>query len=97
MTNRAPQANAVPCKFVLHIQHIPYRICCFFLCCRGYMGIGIQREPGGEVAQHAGDGFYVNPILQGNRSEGVAEVVESDLWDAGSCQHSFEHIIHAVR
>ena len=52
------------------------------------MGIGIQREPGGEVAEHAGYSFYVNPVLQRNRSEGVAEVVESDFWDACSCQYT---------
>ena len=61
------------------------------------MGIGVQRESSGEVAQHAGDSFYVNSILQGNRSEGVAEVVESDLWDSCSGQDSFEHIIDTVR
>ena len=80
-----------------HAEYIPHCISCFLLCCRSYMGIGIQRETGGEVAQHAGYGFYVNSILQRNRSEGVAEVVESDLGDAGSCQHSFEHIVHTVR
>ena len=66
MTNRAPQANAVPCKFVLHIQHIPHRICCFFLCGCCHMSIGIQREAGGEVAEHSRCGFYVNSVLQGN-------------------------------
>ena len=43
------------------------------------MGIGIQREPGGEVAQHSGYGFCINSVLQGYCSEGVEEVVESDL------------------
>ena len=39
------------------------------------MSIGIQREPGGEVAQHTGDGFYINPVLQGNGSKGVPAAV----------------------
>ena len=61
------------------------------------MGIGIQREPGGEVTEHAADRLDVHAILQGNCCKGVAEVVESDLWDTRSGEDSFEHIIHAVR
>ena len=61
------------------------------------MGIGIESESRREVTQHAGYSFYVNSVLQRNGSKGVAEVVESDLWDTCSCQHSFEHIVHAVR
>ena len=69
----------MPQRRALNTQHIPNRISRFFLCCRGDMGIGIQREAGGEVAQHTRYGFYVNSVLQGNGGEGVAEVVESDL------------------
>ena len=61
------------------------------------MSVGVEGESGGEVAQHTGYGFDIDTVLQCNRSEGVAEVVESDLWDAGSCQHSFQHVIHTVR
>ena len=61
------------------------------------MGVGIQREPSGEVAEHTGYSFYVNSVLQRNGSKGVAEVVKSDLRDACSCQHTLEHIVHAVR
>ena len=53
------------------------------------MSIGVQGEACGEVAEHAGNGFYVNSILQRNRSEGVAEVVEADFGDACPCQDSF--------
>ena len=52
------------------------------------MGVGVQSEPGGEVAQHARDSLNVHAVLECDGSEGVAEVVESDLWDACSCQHS---------
>ena len=61
------------------------------------MSKGVQSEPGGEVAEHAGYGLDIRSVLQCNRSEGVAEVVEADFWDVGSCQHSFEHIVYAVR
>ena len=61
------------------------------------MCIGVQCEPGGEVAEHSTDGLDIHTVLQGDGGKGVAEVVESDLWDTCSCQHSFEHIVYAVR
>ena len=60
------------------------------------MGIGVQSEACGEVTQHATDRLDVHTVLQCDGGEGVAEVMESDLGDACSLQHSFEHIIHAV-
>ena len=61
------------------------------------MGVGVQGEACGEVAQHAGDGFDIHTVLEGDGGEGVAEVVEPDLRDACSLQHTLEHIINAVR
>ena len=61
------------------------------------MGVGVQSEPGREAAQHTADGLDVHAVLQGECCEGVAEVVESDLGDASSLQHSLQHIIDAVR
>ena len=60
------------------------------------MGVGVQGETGGEVAQHAGYRLDVHAVLQGDGGECVAEVVESDLWDPGSGQHSLEHIVDTV-
>ena len=61
------------------------------------MGIGVQCEACGEVAEHAADGLDIYTILEGNGCEGVAEVVESDLGDASPFQHPLKHIIHTVR
>lgn len=61
------------------------------------MGIGVQGEASGEVTQHAGHRLDVHTVLQGNGGEGVAEVVESDLWDARPFQYTLEHIVHTVR
>ena len=61
------------------------------------MGVGIQGESGGEVAEHSADGFDIHAVLQGNGGEGVAEIVKSDLGNPGSGEDSFEHIVHAVR
>ena len=41
------------------------------------MGIGVQGESGGEVAQHAGDGLDINTILQGEGGKGVPKLVEA--------------------
>ena len=61
------------------------------------MGIGIQCEPGGEVAEHSADGFDIHTVLQGDGGEGVAEIVKSHLGNPGSGEDSLQHIIHAVR
>ena len=61
------------------------------------MGICVQGEASGEVNQHAGHCLDVHSVLEGNGSEGVAEVMESDLWDASPFKDSLEHIIDAVR
>ena len=64
---------------ILHTKHISHGVGGFLLCRGGDMGIGVQGEAGGEVAQHTGYGLDIHTILQGNGSEGVAEIMESDL------------------
>ena len=61
------------------------------------MGIGVQGEPSGEVAQHAGYGLDVYAVLQGQGGEGVAEVMESDLGDACPFEDALQHIVDTVR
>ena len=61
------------------------------------MGVGIQGEACGEVTQHAGYGLDVHTVLQGDGSEGVAEVMESDLRDASPLQYTLQHVVDAVR
>ena len=81
----------------LYVQYITYRRGGFFLGRGGDMGVGVQGEACGEVAEHTADRLDVHAILEGDSCEGVAEVVESNLRDACPCQYSFEHIVHAVR
>ena len=52
------------------------------------MGIGVEGEAGGEVTQHTGHRLDVHAILEGDGCKGVAEVVESDLWDTCSRKDS---------
>ena len=61
------------------------------------MGVGVQGEAGGEVAEHTADCFNVYAILQSYGRKGVTKVVESDLWDTCPCKDSLKHIIHAIR
>ena len=35
------------------------------------MGVGVQGNPGAVVAQHAGDGFHIHSVLQGQSCECV--------------------------
>ena len=81
----------------LQAQDISRGLSCFFLCRRGDMGVCIEGEPGREVAKHAADRLDVHTVLEGDGCEGVAEVVEPDLRDAGPFQHTLQHIVDAVR
>ena len=61
------------------------------------MGIGVQGEACGEVAQHTGYRFDVHSVLQRDGGEGVAEIVESDLGDASSFEDALQHVVHTIR
>ena len=43
------------------------------------VGVGPQGEPGVEVAQHRGYCFHIHTVLQGRGSEGVTEIMESEV------------------
>ena len=61
------------------------------------MGVGVQGEPGAEVPQHAGHGFNVHAVLQGQCSEGMSQIVEPNLGQSGPFQHPVKHMEHTVR
>ena len=65
----------------LQAQNISHGLRCFLLRRSCDMGIGVQGEAGGEVTQHTADRLDVYSILECDGSEGVAEVMESDLRD----------------
>ena len=48
----------------------------------GGVGVGGQGEARAAVAQHGGDGFYIDAVLQRQRCEGVAEIVEANVLQA---------------
>ena len=48
-----------------HAQNSSHGIGWFFLCRGSDMGVGVQSESSGEVAQHPGDRFDVYAVLEG--------------------------------
>ena len=46
-------------------KETPHGVRRLFLHGCGDVGVGVQREPGGVVAQHRGQGFHVYSVLQG--------------------------------
>lgn len=78
-------------------EDIPHNFCRLPLCCRGHMGVSVQREPRTVVPQHSGDGLDVHPVLQGYRSECVPQVVKSDLWQSCPFQDPMQHLQNTVR
>ena len=51
------------------------------------VGVGIQREASRVMAQRAGQRFYVYPAFQGQRGEGVSEIVKPDMLRADGLQN----------
>ena len=48
----------------LYAQHISHSLGSFFLRRGGDMGVGVQSEASGEVAQHAGDRLDIHSVLE---------------------------------
>ena len=61
------------------------------------VGVGPQSEPSVEMAQHGGYSFYIHTVLQGRGSEGVTEIVESEVFQSGILQDLLVEVHHAVR
>ena len=78
-------------------QHTPHGLRRLPLGSTGDVGVGVQGEACGEVAQHPGHGLHIYPVLQGQGGEGVAQVVEPYLGQTCPFQHSVEHMQHTVR
>lgn len=58
-------------------QHVPHRLRRLTLDGTGDVGVGVQGETRGEVAQHPRHRFHVHPILQCQGGKGVTKLVEA--------------------
>ena len=61
----------VICLLDILVQESAHLCCRLMLHTRGHMGVGIQGEACGVVAQHGGKGLDIHAVLQGQRGEGV--------------------------
>ena len=61
------------------------------------MSVGVQREACRKMPQHARYGFDVHTVLQGQRCEGVTQVMETHLRQPCPLQDAVQHVQHAVR
>ena len=63
----------------------------------GDVRIGIEGEPGTEVAQHTGQRFHIHAAEEGHGGEGVTQIVKSDLLAPGPLQNDMEPTEHGTR
>ena len=61
------------------------------------MRVGVQREACRKMPQHARYGFNVHAVLQCQRCEGVAQVMEPYLRQPCPLQDAVQHVQDAVR
>lgn len=62
------------------------------------MRIGIQGEPGAEVAQHTGQGLHIHAAGEGHGGESMPQIMKAHvLLDAGHCQQLAVDPGHRVR
>ena len=61
------------------------------------MGVGVQREPSRIVAQRAGQRFHVHAAFQGQRGEGVPEIMKPNVFRADGFQNFIVGSAESVR
>ena len=61
------------------------------------MGVGVQGETSRIVAQRAGQRFHVHPAFQGQRGEGVPEIMKPNVLRADSFQNFIMGSTESVR
>ena len=60
------------------------------------MGVGGKGESGTAVTQHAGHGFYIDAVLQGEGSEGVSEIMEADVFQPSILEDLLMELHHRI-
>ena len=87
--------NYMDSHYLLH--EAPHRFSSLVLHLAGGVGVGAEGEAGIVVAQHGGDGFDIDAILEGCRGERVAEVVEAEVFNSGGFEELLVDIHHRIR
>lgn len=80
--------SALPCflrELLPYLGHeIPHCLCCLVLLLPRGVGVGPQGEPGVVVAWHGGYGLDVRAVLESWGGEGMPEIVEPKVLQAGA-------------
>lgn len=85
--NRIGQLFSEPVRFLfisIVLNQISHDGCCLVLGCCGGVGVSGQGEARAAVAQHGGDSFYIDAVLERQCCEGVAEIMEADMLQPAS-------------
>ena len=61
------------------------------------MGVGGEGESGTAVTQHAGHGFDIDSVLQGQGCEGVPQIMEADVFQSGILEDLLMELHHRIR
>ena len=96
LLRRAGRLRGVGCRDRLHEAADLLRRASLHIV--GDMRVGVQREPGAEVAQHTGQGFHIHAAGDGHGRECVSEVMKAHmLLDACAFQQLPVDPRHRVR
>ena len=63
----------------------------------GDVAVDVDGGGGADVADDGGQGLYVHAVLQGGGREGMAEVVEPNIFAPGPLQGLFHFVVDALR
>ena len=69
---------------------------CLILHLPGGMGVGAQGEARVVVAQHTGDRLDIHPVLEGQRGEGMTQIMEADVFQSGVLEDLLMEFHHRV-
>ena len=87
--------------FLSVLHHLCHKVAhggrCLVLLLPGGVGVGAESESCIVVPQHGGDGLDIDTVLEGQGGEGVAEIVEPEVFQAGILQDALVEGGYRVR
>lgn len=81
----------------LHLHKLPHFLCRFLLHFPRHMGVGIQREAGGVVAQHPGERLNVDTVLEGHGGKSMPQIMKTAVLQSGIPKDSLVDSCHGLR
>ena len=81
----------------LHLHELPHFLCRFLLHFPRHMGIGIQCESGGVVAQHPGERLNVDTVLEGHGGKSMPQIMKTAVLQSSVPKDSLVDSCHGLR